>query len=311
MVRMNRPTLLASPAAGQDRSRLARLPRWVRVLAGGALLWGLAAAVLLATGDRYVTGAVVLGTFVVPLAFCFKLVEGEDLPGTELQLLVRLFVFGGVLGFLASAFLEHPLGSQPAVVFDGWVGLVEETSKLAALAFMTRNFVGRTPRSGFVLGGLVGFGFAAFESAGYAVASAVGPGTDSHVLIDTVLTRAVTAPFTHGLWSAVAGAALFASSRNGRFRPAPLALAALAGVAVLHAGWDLMPYLAAHLEYWSTGTDAHLKALYETGQAILCLPPLYVVYRLRRRPAPAADGEQESAPSGSLVSAGGIDRSAA
>lgn len=311
MGRMNRPTLLAPPAAGQDRSRLGRLPRWVRVLAGGASLWGLATAVLLATGDRYVTGAVVLGTFVVPLAFCFKLVEGEDLPGTELQLLVRLFVFGGILGFLASAFLEHPLSSQPAVVFDGWVGLVEETSKLAALAFMTRNFVGKTPRSGFVLGGLVGFGFAAFESAGYAVASAVGPGTGSHVLIDTVLTRAVTAPFTHGLWGALAGAALFASSRNGRFRLAPLAVAALAGVAALHACWDLMPYLAARLESWLTGADAHMKALYETGQAILCLPPLYVVYRLRRRPPPAADREQASSEPDQRVLSGQIDRSAA
>ena len=313
MGRMNRPRLLATPAGRRGGWRPDRLPGWVRLLVGGASLWGLAVGLLLATGDRYVLGVVVLGTFVVPLTFSFKLVEGENLPGVDPRLLVRLFAFGGLLGFLASAFLEHPMAAQSVVVFDGWVGAVEETSKLAVLAFMTRNLAEKTPRAGFVLGGLLGFGFAAFESAGYAVASVFGAGSRDHVVIETVVTRAVTAPFTHGLWGAVAGAALFAASRNGRFRPAPLVVAALAGVAALHASWDLMPYLVSRLEPGLIGTSSHPGALYESGQAVLCLPPLFIVYRMRRRPVVPLDQEEDEEPTaaGSPVCVGRTDRSAA
>ncbi len=250
---------------------------------GGAAVWGLAVGVLLSTGDRYVAGAVVLGTFVVPLALGVRVADGEVLPGVGTQLMVRLFAYGGLLGFLASAFLEHPMISQAAFVFDGWVGVVEEASKLAVLAYLTRNLVGRTARSGLVLGGLVGLGFSAFESAGYATASAINSWGSSHAIIEMVVARALAAPFTHGLWTAVAGAALFASSRHGRFRATPAALAALTGVTALHAWWDLAPNVAARL---GGGDMTVYLAL-----ALLSVPPLYAAYRIERHRSGADDDE--------------------
>ncbi len=295
-----RPALLARPAPSTRWWKPGRWPRWLQLLVGGAAAWGLAVAVLLSTGDRYVAGAVVLGTFVVPLALGVRVADGEVLPGVGTPLMVRLFAYGGLLGFLASAFLEHPMISQPAFVFDGWVGVVEEASKLAVLAYLTRHLVERTARSGLVLGGLVGLGFTAFESAGYATASAINSWGSSHAIIEMVVARALAAPFTHGLWTAVAGAALFASSRRGRYRAAPAALAALAGVTALHAWWDLAPNVAARLG----GGDLAVYLV----QATLSVPPLYAAYRIERCRGGADDGEADR-PAGVMQPDGVLDRS--
>ena len=286
------------------------------MLVGGALLWGLAVGVLLATGDQYVAGAVVMGTFVVPLSLWVRFAGGESLPGVDQQLMARLFAGGGLLGFLASALVEGPLTSQPAAVFDGSVGVIEEAAKLAVLAFMARHLAEKTTRSGFVLGGLVGLGFSAFESAGYALASALSSGGAGHALVESVLTRAAITPFTHGLWTAIAGAALFACSRNGRYRAAPLAVAALLGVAAVHACWDLMPNVATELSALLAGTPSARATglgttlLDDAGQAILSLPLLYVAYRLTPRRRPSIDRVPASALA-TVASAGPVDRHAA
>lgn len=280
-------------------------------------MWALAVGVLLTTGDRYVAAAVVLGAFVVPLALATRLADSQRLPGVDWQLMGRLFAFGGLLGFLASALLERPLTSQPPLVFDSWVGVVEETSKLVLLAVMTRRLAVKTTRSGLVLGGVIGFGFAAFESAGYALAASIDGG-DSHAVIAMVLTRAAATPFTHGLWTAIAGAGLFASSRNGRFRPTLLAVVALAGVAAVHAGWDLMPNLAADLQTQlagassghAMGADLSANLLDAAGQALLSVPPLYAAYRLRPRPKGGAGSARVPA-SEAVAAVGRLDRSAA
>jgi hypothetical protein len=64
---------------------------------------------------------------------------------------------------LEAAFLRQPSG--PAYL---GVGLIEEAVKLAALWLLARRLARYTMRDGIVLGAAVGFGFAAFESAGYA-----------------------------------------------------------------------------------------------------------------------------------------------
>lgn len=289
------PTLLAAPDRGRVRRLLTRTPRWLKILAAGASLWGLSVGVLFATGDEYVVAAVALGTFVVPLALAAGLGERGKRLGVAPQLMVRLAACGGLLGFLSSALLERPILSAPGPMFDGWVGVIEETSKLAILAFLTRSLIDRDPRTGFVLGGLVGVGFSAFESAGYAISTAINSGGNSGAVIEMVLSRATAAPFTHVLWTAVVGAALFASTRDGRFRAAPLLTTTLVAMAALHAGWDMMPALAADLRSWLAGTPpspgivVDPTVLIDSGEALLSAPPLYIAYRLlgRKRMSPA------------------------
>src|SRR5207245_8649179 len=100
-----------------------------------------------------------------------------------------------------------------------------------------------TTRDGMVLGATVGFGFAALESSGYALASLfVVHGNQLFLSLPSVvvneLVRGVLAPFGHGLWSAILGGVIFHAARNGRLRPTLAILITYIGVSVLHAPFD-------------------------------------------------------------------------
>src|SRR5215203_6612567 len=117
---------------------------------------------------------------------------------------------------------------QPGVFQFIRVGFIEEFVKLAALVWCARGLRAHTPRDGALLGATVGFGFAALESAGYAFNALFSEqgGLSLGTLVQTELVRGLLTPFGHGLWTAIAGAVLFAASPRGRLRitlPAVLA----------------------------------------------------------------------------------------
>jgi hypothetical protein len=149
------------------------------------------------------------------------------------------FLAAGTLGVVATALLEVYLLPAAAGTFIG-VAVIKELGKGAVLLAVAHQVHHREPRDGMVLGAVVGAGFAAFESAGYALQSMLNH-IDERPLINILETealRAVLAPFGHITWTALLGGALFASSRAGRFRlTARLGLTFL-GVVVLHALWD-------------------------------------------------------------------------
>jgi RsiW-degrading membrane proteinase PrsW (M82 family) len=93
------------------------------------------------------------------------------------------------------------------------VGLIEEAAKLAALAFLTRGLAVMSVRDGMILGAAVGFGFAAFESAGYAfTALFTVDGLSLMQVVQTEVLRGLLAPVGHGLWTAILGGVLFSAS---------------------------------------------------------------------------------------------------
>ena len=98
----------------------------------------------------------------------------------------------------------------------------------------------REPRDGMVLGAVVGAGFAAFESAGYALQTLLDNLDEQTVIaiLEIEAFRAVLAPFGHITWTALIGGALFASSRGGRFRVSRGLVLTILGVVALHALWD-------------------------------------------------------------------------
>ncbi|MGI9097418.1 MAG: PrsW family glutamic-type intramembrane protease [Solirubrobacteraceae bacterium] len=81
-----------------------------------------------------------------------------------------------------------------------------------------------------MLGVAVGFGFASFESSGYALVALFGPhGLELHNMISTVLERGLLAPVGHGLWTGIVGgcplhgcARWSAPARSQRRRGLPL-----------------------------------------------------------------------------------------
>ena len=118
--------------------------------------------------------------------------------------------------------------------------MIEELGKGAVLLLVAHQVHHREPRDGMVLGAVVGAGFAAFESAGYALQALLDNLDDQTVIaiLEIEAFRAVLAPFGHITWTALIGGALFASSRGGRFHLSRGLVLTILGVVALHALWD-------------------------------------------------------------------------
>ena len=118
--------------------------------------------------------------------------------------------------------------------------MIEEIGKGAVLLLVAHQVHHREPRDGMVLGAVVGAGFAAFESAGYALQTLLDNLNRQTVvaILEIETLRAVLAPFGHITWTALIGGALFASSRGGRFHLTRGLVLTVLGVVTLHALWD-------------------------------------------------------------------------
>jgi RsiW-degrading membrane proteinase PrsW (M82 family) len=245
-------------------------PSWVRILLGGLALWVATVVVTFVTGNVNLVPTIILvGSFLVPVTFVAFAFRRADAVITT-QRIFSAFVYGGVLGVLGASILESALLTN----MSSWgylaIGAIEEGVKLAALWLLARRLPFYTPRDGMVLGAAVGFGFAAFESAGYAFnALFTSSGLSLLNLVETEALRAVLAPVGHGLWTALLGGVLFAAaarSRSGRPRPDLPLLGWYAVVVLLHALWDAAQTIAVWLTLLVTGTPAQWVAIIRLGQ---------------------------------------------
>lgn len=236
-----------------------RRAAWQSWFVVGLALWVASAVVTYWTENPTLLPTVILlGSFLVPTTFvlwAFETRAGSSLSPT---LVLKAFVVGGVLGVLLASVLETALltGERPLLLYAG-VGLIEEAAKLAALWWVARELTRHTRRDGMILGAAVGFGFAAFETAGYAFTAVVTlDGYDLRALLEIEVLRSVLSPVGHGLWTAVLGGALFASARaTGRFRlDRELVLTYLA-MSGLHALWDMAGGLAAVVTWVVTASE--------------------------------------------------------
>ncbi|TCO20275.1 protease prsW family protein [Kribbella steppae] len=236
--------------------------QWVQILVAGFTLWLTSLVVTLLTANaNLVPTLILLGSFLIPVTFVAWSFERWRDAHLTAELIVKAFLVGGLLGVLAAAVLETYLLEPSPLLFLG-VGLIEEAAKLGALIFVTRHLAQRHGRDGFVLGAAVGFGFAAFESAGYAFnALLTVKGLSLTALVETELVRGVLAPFGHGLWTAILGGVLFREARAGRFRFNRVVLLMYLWVAVLHALWDYTHSIALALTFVLTGTSWQYELL--------------------------------------------------
>jgi RsiW-degrading membrane proteinase PrsW (M82 family) len=149
------------------------------------------------------------------------------------------FIVAGTLGVVGTALLETYLLPAASGTFIA-VGWIEEIGKATVLLLVAHQVHHREPRDGMVLGAVVGAGFAAFESAGYALQTLLDNlnGQTVIAILEIETFRAVLAPFGHITWTALIGGALFASSRSGRFHLSRRLVVTILGVVALHALWD-------------------------------------------------------------------------
>src|SRR2546430_11957656 len=218
--------------------RTGRRRPWLCIFASGLMLWVLTVVVTFITGNpNLVPTLVLLGSFLVPVTFVFWAFERRDTGEIDAPLVLNTFITGGVLGGLAASLLGTYLLHPSPWMFFG-VGAIEEGVKLGALAWLTRHLVVKSVRDGMILGASVGFGFAAFESAGYAfTALFTERGLSLVDLVQTEILRGLLTPVGHGLWTAILGGVLFSRSTRDHFLVSGRLLLAYLGVSLLHALW--------------------------------------------------------------------------
>ena len=223
---------------------------WLYVLLGGIALWVAGAVVTEVTEDTIlVPNVIILGSFLVPVCTVLFVLGRPRQAHLRLETLLLGFLAGGTGGLVLSAGIEVWL--LPDHVFTNLaVGLVEEGAKALVVLGIAAFVATRVPRDGMVLGLTVGAGFAAFESAGYALRALIESADQASVIsiLETEMNRAVLAPFGHLTWTALVGGALFASAwSTGRFRLDARVGWTFAGVMALHGMWDLSDSLSIRL----------------------------------------------------------------
>ncbi len=171
----------------------------------------------------------------------------------SLYQIVKLVLFGGILSIIFSLLLYQVTDR----IHVGWMGallagLVEEPGKLLALVFVVGNRKYRYTLNGLLLGAAVGTGFAAFESAGYALRFGIENG--DVVMRHIILERGLLSPFMHIVWTGMAAGALWRVKRDRPFALTmlndPRFTRVFAAAIVLHAVWDAdfdLPFEAKQL----------------------------------------------------------------
>jgi RsiW-degrading membrane proteinase PrsW (M82 family) len=229
------------------------------VLLIGLALWAATVGTALWTGNLLLLPTIVLlGSFLVPVTAVVWYLDHDGSPALSPRRIVTAFIIAGVLGVLAASVLESWLVYGPGPIGYLKVGFIEEFVKGVAIVLLAWGIRSYATRDGMVLGATVGFGFAALESSGYALASLfVVQGNQlslslSSVLV-TELVRGVLAPFGHGLWSAVLGGVIFHGARTGHLRLTWGVLVAFVGVSLLHAAFDILGGIAGYVAISAIG----------------------------------------------------------
>lgn len=214
---------------------------WKVGFLAGTLVWVFSAVITLVTKDDIlVPTVIILGSFLVPGTLsAFALSRKREGYLTTEEVVLGFFM-AGTLAVVSTAVLETYLLPKAKGTFIG-VAIIEELGKLAILMLVAHRVHHREPRDGMVLGAIVGAGFAAFESAGYAL-KAMLDNLDTRPVVNILESeafRAVLSPFGHITWTALVGGAVFASARHGtRFHVTRRLVLTALGVITLHALWD-------------------------------------------------------------------------
>lgn len=163
-----------------------------------------------------VPGLIMVGSFAVPLSALIFFFEMNVRKNVSLYQIIRLVFLGGIISITISLiFFQVGDNLQLNWLGASLAGLVEEPGKLLALLI-----VANAPRyhyrlNGLLFGAAIGTGFAAFESAGYALYAGLN---DTNEMMDSIVLRGMLAPFGHIVWTGMCAAALWKVKGGQVFR---------------------------------------------------------------------------------------------
>jgi RsiW-degrading membrane proteinase PrsW (M82 family) len=248
----------------------------------GLVLWSAAIGSTFLTKDVITLETIVMiGSFLVPVTAVVWYLDHEQSAALTTGRIVGAFAIAGTVSLLASSLLEHYLVGY-GTVSNFKIGLIEEFTKAALIVAVAWGIRVFPLRDGMALGAAVGFGFAALESSGYALASfyPIGGRRFTHALDNVLLTelaRGVLAPFGHGMWTALVGGVIFAAvARRKWLLGAAAIVAAYLLVSALHGAFDSIDGVKGYVII-----------------SLIGLVPLVLLWRNGRPPAPRAQPSEE------------------
>ena len=153
-------------------------------------------------------GALVLGSFMVPASVMVFFFELNTPKNVSFYTVLKVFLVGGCASLLLTLIFYEiiPVGEMD---YTGaiLVSIIEELGKLGIVAwFLSKEKNAKYHINGLLIGAAVGAGFAAFESAGYALESFIVGGYEG--MMDNIFLRGVLAPGGHVVWAAMSGYAI-------------------------------------------------------------------------------------------------------
>ncbi|MGB4849253.1 MAG: PrsW family glutamic-type intramembrane protease [Saprospiraceae bacterium] len=159
--------------------------------------------------EKLIPGLIMVGSFAVPISALIFFFEMNARKNISLYQVIRLLFLGGIISITVSL-IFYDLSDNMKLDWLGasLAGLAEEPGKLLALAIVVNMTKYRYTLNGLLFGAAVGTGFAAFESAGYALQAAFYSGS-SDAMLDSIMHRGMLSPFGHIIWTGMCGAALW------------------------------------------------------------------------------------------------------
>jgi RsiW-degrading membrane proteinase PrsW (M82 family) len=223
---------------------------------------GLYVGVSLFGNINFIPGLIIVGAFAVPFTTLIFFWEMNAPQNIAIYKIVYVVFIGGILSLLVALvfydILKHTI--NPITI-----GIVEELSKVVAVIFFVRPLKYKYILNGLLLGAAIGAGFAAFETAGYALRALLS--NSYHSLYYTLFWRSLFSPGGHVAWAALTGAAICKVQGDSKFQFdmlfKPYFLLTFILVVSLHALWD-----------------APIMSHYPFGQVILMLISWIIVFRM-------------------------------
>jgi RsiW-degrading membrane proteinase PrsW (M82 family) len=237
-------------AAAPPRKWLGRKGGWV-ILGGFAVVW--LYVLLFDTLVEHQTApsptAIILGGFALASALIYTMAYRLDPSGgLSLSRLLLAFLLGGLLSTVVAAsinwLIDQATGGtvlRPSLTALSLAGVVEELCKILAVVVVSRKLANKTARNGLFIGGAVGLGFSAIEDMSYQLRGwDTEPFFHSHLasIISIAVSRDLIGPLEHPIFTAMFAAALFAATRNGRYRITPMLVGVYVAIAAVHGAID-------------------------------------------------------------------------
>ncbi|MED4205632.1 PrsW family intramembrane metalloprotease [Neobacillus mesonae] len=186
---------------------------------------------------NFIPGLIIVGAFAVPITTLTFFWEMNAPQNIAVYKIIYVVFIGGILSMLVALvffdILKHNI--NPITI-----GIVEELAKVITVIIFVRNIKYRFVLNGLLLGAAVGAGFAAFETAGYALRALLSGSIPN--LYATILWRSILAPGGHVAWAALTGAAFCLVQKNMDFDSKmllnPKFTRIFIIVVLMHALWD-------------------------------------------------------------------------